>query len=54
MKYMNFRMRVTTGDGRMVIGTFMAYDKHMNMVLADSEEFRTVCHNNNTFELSVV
>ncbi|EGD74069.1 hypothetical protein PTSG_12357 [Salpingoeca rosetta] len=42
LKYMNYRMRVTTEDGRMLVGTFMAYDKHMNMVLSDCEEFRTV------------
>eukprot|EP00043_Microstomoeca_roanoka_P014420 m.143008 g.143008 ORF g.143008 m.143008 type:complete len:214 (-) comp16006_c7_seq1:105-746(-) len=42
MKYVNFRMRVTTADGRMLVGTFLAYDKFMNMVLADCEEFRTI------------
>eukprot|EP00056_Hartaetosiga_gracilis_P005859 m.90153 g.90153 ORF g.90153 m.90153 type:complete len:181 (+) comp12301_c5_seq1:992-1534(+) len=42
LQYMNFRMRVTTGDGRMLIGTFMAYDKHMNMVLGECEEQRVI------------
>ena len=27
---------------RMIVGTFMAFDRHMNMVLGDSEEFRRV------------
>jgi small nuclear ribonucleoprotein B and B' len=33
-------MRVTLLDGRQVVGRFMAYDRHMNLVLGDAEEFR--------------
>lgn len=40
--YVNYRMRLTMSDGRVIIGTFMAYDKFMNVILADSEEFRKV------------
>eukprot|EP00775_Hariotina_reticulata_P007803 gene7803-8000_t len=33
-------MRVTLTDGRQICGRFMAYDRHMNLVLGDAEEFR--------------
>ncbi|KIY93621.1 small nuclear ribonucleoprotein B and B' [Monoraphidium neglectum] len=33
-------MRVTVVDGRQIVGRFMAYDRHMNLVLGDAEEFR--------------
>ena len=40
LHYVNYRMRVTLQDSRMIVGTFMAFDRHMNMVLGDAEEFR--------------
>lgn len=33
-------MRVTVTDGREIVGRFMAFDRHLNLVLGDAEEFR--------------
>jgi small nuclear ribonucleoprotein B and B' len=40
LAYVNYRMRVTILDGRQIVGRFMAFDRHMNLVLSDAEEFR--------------
>eukprot|EP00210_Caulerpa_lentillifera_P009259 g8825.t1 len=40
MNYINYRMRATLTDNRYIIGRFMAFDRHMNIVLGDSEEYR--------------
>jgi small nuclear ribonucleoprotein B and B' len=38
----NWRLKVTINDGRAFIGQMLAFDRHMNLVLADCEEFRRV------------
>jgi small nuclear ribonucleoprotein B and B' len=31
-----------TLEGRSIVGTFLAFDKHLNLVLSEAEEFRTI------------
>jgi small nuclear ribonucleoprotein B and B' len=48
LRYVEHRLRVTLVDGRTLSGTFLAFDKHLNLVLADTEEFRTLRPTNKT------
>ncbi|SEI36456.1 YALIA101S12e00144g1_1 [Yarrowia lipolytica] len=36
----NYRLRVTTVDGKQMVGQMLAFDRYMNLVLSDCEEFR--------------
>lgn len=38
----NWRLRITLSDARQFTGQMLAFDKHMNLVLAECEEFRRV------------
>lgn len=42
LQYINWRMRIQISETRTLLGTFMAYDKHMNLVLGDCEEYRKI------------
>lgn len=42
LHYINYRMKITLQDARMIVGTFLAFDRHLNMVLGDSEEYRRI------------
>lgn len=38
----NYRLKIIVSDGRYLIGQMLAYDKHMNLVLGECEEYRRV------------
>jgi small nuclear ribonucleoprotein B and B' len=38
----NYRVRVVLNDSRALVGQLLAFDKHMNLVLAETDEFRRI------------
>ncbi|XP_021749978.1 small nuclear ribonucleoprotein-associated protein B-like [Chenopodium quinoa] len=39
-QFINYRMRFIIQDERQLVGIFMGFDRHMNIVIGDCEEFR--------------
>ena len=42
LRFINYRMRIVMQDSRILVGQFLAFDRHMNLVLSGTEEFRKV------------
>jgi len=40
MQYVNKKLVLTLDNGRDILGTLLAFDKHMNVVLSDATETR--------------
>lgn len=39
---LNYRLKVILADGRTMVGTMLAFDRYLNLVLQEAMEFRTV------------
>jgi small nuclear ribonucleoprotein B and B' len=42
LQLLNYRLKLTLADGRVFIGQMIGFDRHMNLVIADCEEYRTI------------
>ncbi len=43
--FLDHRVRVTIHDNREMVGTLLAFDQHLNLVLNDTQEIRKVGKN---------
>ena len=41
-QWLNYKIRVTIQDRRDIVGQFLAFDRFMNLIIADAEEFRRI------------
>jgi small nuclear ribonucleoprotein B and B' len=46
----NSRVRITLNDGQVILGQLLAFDKYMNMVVADCEEYRRTKNQKNSVD----
>lgn len=42
LQFLNWRVRITIQENRFLEGKFLAFDKHMNVVLSECCEFRRI------------
>jgi small nuclear ribonucleoprotein B and B' len=43
LQFINYRMKVNVSeDNRTLVGTLLAFDKHMNLVLSETQEYRKI------------
>lgn len=50
VNWLNYRVRITLHDGRQLVGIFLAFDRHMNLVISDCEEYRKIKDKSGTGE----
>lgn len=41
-QWLNYKIKVTIQDKRDIVGQFLAFDRYMNLIIADAEEFRRI------------